>query len=176
MTRLPRHRELVAALQNRCLRDLRSGARPLSTPEISPVVHTKGISARRSVRLFAVWTAGPREQWGHAAEGRKIVPVFAGVRDGGSSVLLALPFTLSLPLGLGGGRETFQLKAFKLTVCKVFKPTQICWRKGQFLPGWAVGEGCSARAGKQGAELKSICQAEDGGPDLTSLPAPFPAG
>lgn len=63
------------------------------------------------------------------------MPVCTGVRDGSSSVLPALPFILSLPLGLGGGKETCQLRAFKLTVCKFFKTTQIYWRKEQFLPG-----------------------------------------
>lgn len=88
--------------------------------------HTKGISACRSVQLFAVWAEGPQKQWGHAAESRKIVTVRAGVRDGDSLVPFALPFIFSLPLGSVGGRETFQLKVFKLTVCKT---TQIYWRK-----------------------------------------------
>lgn len=45
-----------------------------------------------------------------------------GVSDGDPSAVPALPLTLSLPLG--AGTETFQLKAFKLTVCKLFKRTQ----------------------------------------------------
>lgn len=57
--------------------------------------------------------------------------VFTGVRDWDLSALSALPLTLFFPLGLGGGRETLQLKAFKLTVCKLFKRTQIYQRKGQ---------------------------------------------
>lgn len=96
-----------------------------STPEASPVVHLEGTSARGSPRLFTTWTARPHEQWGCAAEGGRIVPVCAGVRDGGSLVLPAPPFTWSLPLCSAGGMETFQLKAFKLTVCKLCKPTQI---------------------------------------------------
>lgn len=149
----------------------------LSTPEISPVVHTKGISAHGSVWLFTVRTAGPHEEWGHTAEGRKIVNVFTGVRDGGSLVLSALPFTLSLLLGLRRGRETFQLNTFKLTVCKLFKTTQIYWRKGRSLPGqWerAALQGQASRELSLKASPKQRMEALRR--FLTSLLAPFPMG
>lgn len=119
-------------------------------------------------------------QWCCAAEGRKIMPEFIGVSHGGTMVLPVLSFTLSLPLGSGRGTETFQLKAFKLTVCKLFKSTQIYWKKGQFLlgSGGAAREGCSARAGEQEPELKSISQAEDGSPESIPHVSPdsFPHG
>lgn len=89
----------------------------------------------------------------HEAEGEKIMSVFTGVRDGDPSVLPALSLILFLPLDLGGGRETFWLKAFKLTVCKLFKSYQ---RKGQLEglkpfanPPWHILDPFLTRAKKQ---------------------------
>lgn len=76
------------------------------------------------------------------------------VFTGDPSVLPVL--TLFLLLGLGRGRETLQLKAFKLTVCKLFKRTQIYQRKGPLKwleplvnPSWQILERFLARAKKQ---------------------------
>lgn len=89
--------------------------------------------------------------------------VFTGVRDGDPSVLPALLLTLSILLDSGAGRQTFQLKAFKLTVCKLFRRIKIYQRKGQLEglkpfvnPSWHILEPFLTRAKKQ-IQLCSPC-------------------
>lgn len=127
------------------------------------MAHTKGISAHGFVQLFTICTARPQEQVGCAAAGRKIMAVFTGVRDGDPSVLPALLLTLSILLDSGAGRQTFQLKAFKLTVCKLFRRIKIYQRKGQLEglkpfvnPSWHILEPFLTRAKKQ-IQLCSPC-------------------